>query len=236
MKKSTIIILIITALICALAAFVVLTEIKEVKIEGNEWYTSEEAENLIFPDELSRNSAYAFVNHLLGRKQDIPFVEDYKITFVSPTSVEVIIYEKSIVGYVSYWDSFMYFDKDGIIVDSSSERLSGIPEITGLEFGSIVLYRELPVAEPKIFDDILNLTQLLTTYEIKSDRIDYSDKREATLYLGDIDVELGTSSDMDGKISELRDILPVLEGKKGTLYLDSYDSNSSNPAYTFRPE
>lgn len=236
MKKSTIIILVIVALLCGLAAFLIFTNIKDVKVTGNAWYTEDEVIELVFPDELSRNSAYAFANNLLDKKRDIPFVEDYELIFDSPSSVEIIIYEKSIVGFVNYMDNYLYFDKDGIVVDSSIEKLSGIPEITGLEYGSIILYRKLPVADEKVFDDILNLTQLLTTYDIKAERINYSGLRESTLYLGGIVVELGTSAEMNEKIAELHDMLPKLDGMKGTLYLDSYDSKASNPAYTFRPE
>ena len=236
MKKSTIIILVILALLGGLAAFVLFTDVKDIKVTGNAWYTEDEVRDLVFPDELSKKTVYVFFNNLFGQKKDIPFVEDYKIIFESPTSVEVIVYEKSIVGYVTYLYNYMYFDKDGIIVDSSIEKLSGIPEITGLEFGSIILYKKLPVADPKVFDDILNLTQLLTTYDIKAERINYFGMRESTLYLGDITVELGTSAEMNDKIAELHDMLPELSGMKGTLYLDTYDSKASNPAYTFRPE
>uniref|UniRef100_UPI000AF596BE hypothetical protein n=1 Tax=Clostridium sp. NkU-1 TaxID=1095009 RepID=UPI000AF596BE len=75
------------------------------------------------------------------KHEQIPFVEDYKIVFQSPVKVEVIVYEKSVVGYVSYMGSYMYFDKDGIIVESSSGKLDGVPWITGLRFGHIALHQ-----------------------------------------------------------------------------------------------
>lgn len=55
------------------------------------------------------------------------------------------MFEKSVVGYVSNMSSYMYFDKDGIIVESSSEQLPGVPWITGLEYGKILLYEPLEV-------------------------------------------------------------------------------------------
>ena len=39
----------------------------------------------------------------------------------------------------------------------------------------------------------------------------------------DLEVALGDSKDISGKISELSDMMPELEGKKGILYLDTYD-------------
>ena len=239
--KKIIIIAVLTILVI-LAAFAFTVKIKTVTVTGNEWYTAEEIESMIFDkDRFSRNTVYQFVRQLFGKKDPIPFVEDYKLIFNSFTDVEVIVYEKSIVAYVKYMGNYMYFDKDGIVVDSSTEPLDGIPEITGLKFGNIVLYKKLPVEDPKVFDDILNLTQALHTYGIRCSRINYSDLREATLYLGDIVVELGTDSDMVEKVSELRDILPELrtrmeaEGiRSGTLYLDSYDSTSANTLYSFK--
>ena len=38
---------------------------------------------------------------------------------------------------------------------------------------------------------------------------------------------------MNGKISELHDMLPELEGMSGTLYLDTYDENNSGMWYSF---
>ena len=58
----------------------------------------------------------------------------------------------------------MYFDRDGIIVESSGEKLEGVPWITGLDFGQIVLYKPLPVEDPDVFQEILNLTQQLSLY------------------------------------------------------------------------
>ena len=99
---------------------------------------------------------------LPGRHKSIPFVQDYKLVFRSPSDVEVIVYEKSVVGYVSYMNSRMYFDKDGIIVESTSETLPGVPKIAGLSFGHIVLHQPLPVEDISVFNEILNLTQVLS--------------------------------------------------------------------------
>ena len=61
------------------------------------------------------------------------------------------MYTKRAWWAVSYMSSYMYFDKDGIIVESSSQKLPGIPWITGLKFGHIVLYQKLPVESERGF-------------------------------------------------------------------------------------
>ncbi len=51
--------------------------------------------------------------------------------------------------------------------------------------------------------------------------------------MGDMMVELGDSEDLDGKVTELHDIMPELSGLSGTLYLDTYDETNS-ARHTFK--
>ena len=221
-----------------LGAILFLTvRIQNITVTGSERYTAEEVEELLFPGSWGKNAAVAYLNYRLKPHRQIPFVEDYRIVFHSPLDVEVIIYEKSIVGYVSYMSSYMYFDRDGIIVESSGEKLEGVPWITGLDFGQIVLYKPLPVEARDIFQEILNLTQQLSLYEIPVDRISYDSQGQATLYIRQMEVTLGDNRDIDGKISTLNDILtdqPQLMDMEGVLELENYTESNSHAGITFR--
>ena len=131
----------------------------------------------------------------------------------------------------------MYFDREGIIVESSADCLPGIPQITGLEFGRIILYRPLPVKNPKIFEEILNLTQQLSVYNIQVDRIRFSISGQPSFTIGQMEVTLGDEGDVDGKLSLLNDILrdhPELKEKKGTLELDGYSDTGNDGAISFK--
>ncbi len=227
------ILMIVACILLTAGILFVSVSVTEIKVTGNRTYTEEEIENLVFPTRISRNSMVCLVSQMLGKKRSIPFVQDYKISFTGPSSVEVIVYEKSMVGYVTYMSSHMYFDKDGIIVESAGQRLPGIPEITGLRFGQIVLYRELPVENSKIFSMILNLTQTLSTYGIPADLIRYDGDLNATLVIGNVNVLLGGSNDMNGKLSELSNILPQIKDLSGTLDLSDFDPTVTNRMYSF---
>lgn len=213
--------------------FLSFAKIDTVQVSGNERYTAEQIETLVFDTKLSRNSVYCYLNHRFRPHKTIPFVEDYEIVFRSLNRVEIIVYEKSVVGYVSYMNSNMYFDKDGIIVESTSGHLPGIPQVTGLKFGHIVLHQPLPVQDAGIFNEILNLTQMLAVNEIQVSEIHFDKDRNATLSIGELRVELGSNSQMNGKLSELSDILADYPSLAGTLYLDTYDESNSNPMYRF---
>lgn len=225
------------SLLClALIATILLVglNITTVRVTGNHMYTAEQLEEIIFPDHFSRNSTVCALRELMGKKKSIPFVQDYKLAFTGPTSVELIVYEKSIVGYVSYMSSKMYFDKDGIIVESSGRKLDGIPEITGLHFGQIVLYQKLPVENDRIFSMILNLTQALSSYGIAADVIRYDSSLNASMTAGDVTILLGSDSEMNGKLSELSNILPEIRDLSGTLDLSDFDPTVTNRMYSFK--
>lgn len=224
---------VILGILIILLVLILSVRIRDVEVRGNKRYTKEQIESLLFDGKWSRNSALCYYRNRFKAHKSIPFIEEYKINFKSPTKVEVVVFEKSVVGCVSYMSSYMYFDKDGIIVESSSEQLPGVPVITGLEFGHIILHQPLPVADQDIFGEILNLTQVLNVSGIQVDRINYNSYGEAELVMGDITVELGNSDDLDGKIAELHDIMPELSGLSGTLYLDTYDAANSSPVYRF---
>lgn len=228
------ILLVVISVLLILGIFGASFQVRSVKVTGNRTYTAEEIEELVFPTRLSRNPVAAMLSQSFGKKQKIPFVEDYRITLFGPSEAEIIVYEKSMVGYISYMSSLMYFDKDGIVVESARQKLPGIPEVTGLHFGQIVLYKPLPVDNQRIFSMILNLTQTLSTYNIPAERIRYDRDLNATLTMGETQILLGGPQEMNGKIAELSNIYPKIQGAPGTLDLSDYDPTVANRMYSFR--
>ena len=230
LKKWTI--LAIVLLIAATLAGVRLTDIT---VKGNTRYSKEELEEMIFPTYPDKNTLYCFLKDKLRPHKELPFIEDYDIQLTGPFSADLIIYEKSIIGYVRYMSSNMYFDREGIVVESSSQMIEDVPEITGLSFGHIVLNRELPIADNALFNEIMNITQQLNYYGIGASRIDFDSLGNVTVSVkgGDIEVKMGSTADIDSKISVLNDMLPKLEGLKGTLHIENYSDADEGGIYTF---
>lgn len=233
-KKIIILIATIFLIICGIAGVFAMQRISEknIIIEGNEKYTKEEMISFIFRSDWDRNPFVLYYKTKFCKQKVIPFVDEYDVKITSLNSVKITIYEKKIIGYVNYMGSNMYFDKDGTIVESSTEVIEGIPKITGLNFDSIILYEILPVGSDKVFRLILDTTQILQKYRIAVDKIYISDNKEVTLYIEQIKVELGTGEDMNDKIRSLNDMLPNLQGLSGTLDIKKYNTN--NDGYTFK--
>ncbi len=213
--------------------------VSDVTVLGNDTYTAEEAEALVFSDYWDRNTVLILFNNITRRKKELPFVEDYKIVLKSPYSCELRFYEKKPIGCIRYMSNYMYFDKDGIMIESSPKRMEGIPVVEGLNFGYVVLGRELPLDNRILLNSIMSVTQQLALYEIPCGSIKYNENNNtvtAILDDGDIEVYLGSDEGLAAKISVLHDMLPEIRerGLKGTLDLSTYNDNAKGSMSSFK--
>ncbi len=213
--------------------------VTNVEVQGNDTYTAEEAENLVFSDYWDRNTVLILFNNLTGRKKTLPFVADYKIVLKSPYSCELRFYEKAPIGCIRYMSNYMYFDKDGIMIESSPKKMEGIPVVEGLNFGYVVLGRELPLDNRMLLNSIMSVTQQLALYEIPCGSIKYNENNNtitAVLDNGDIEVYLGSDEGLAAKISVLHDMLPEIRqrGLKGTLDLSTYNDKAKGSMSSFK--
>ncbi len=207
-------------------------KIKKITFEGNNRLSEEELKEQIF-SEGETNPLLFWLKSKFSEKPSIPFVEDYDIEMKSLTSFKITVYEKSIVGYIEYMNSNMYFDKDGIVVENSGSLFEDVPLITGIKFDSIVLHSKIPTGDDRLFNLILDITQLVKKYEIDTHRIHISESMEITLYIEKFRISLGYS-DLGEKISTLSDILPNMQDVAGELNMREY--NKSDTGYTFKKD
>lgn len=235
-KIKKIIIIILLFLVFATTLFIVAASQKiskdKIEIEGCQYYTDEEMKDFIFTTKWDRNPFVLYFKTKYKKQKTIPFVDEYSVKITSLHSAKVTVYEKKIIGYVVYKGLNMYFDKDGTVVESSSEVIENVPKVTGLDFDSIILSEKLPVKDDEVFHMILDTTQSLQKYKINVSKLYISEEKEITLFINDIVVDLGKNDNLNDKIRSLNDMLPSLDGLKGTLNLKVYNEN--NTGYTFK--
>lgn len=205
-------------------------EVKNITVEGNLHYTDEEITDMILKDRLSYNSLYLSLLYRNREITDIPFIQTMSVKVLSPDTIQIMVYEKTVAGYVEYMGRYLYFDRDGIVVESSETRTQGVPQVTGIAFDHVVLYEPLPVEDDTIFQEILSITQMLSKYEISTDKIYFNEASEITLYFGEVRVRLGTDN-LEEKIMQLQYILPRLEGKSGVLRMENYTEERENISF-----
>ncbi|MDE7248181.1 MAG: cell division protein FtsQ/DivIB [Lachnospiraceae bacterium] len=209
-------------------------KVTTVYVDGSVHYTNEEITDMVMGGRFGDNSLYLSLKYQDKGVENIPFVETMDVSIEAKDTIRITVYEKALAGYVRYLGRYVYFDKDGIVVETSEEETAGIPQVTGLTFDYVILHEPLPVDKPELFDEILNITQQLTKYSLTADKIYFDSTYEVTLYFGDAKVLLGENVDIDEKIMKLQHILPNLLGKSGTLDMRAYSEDTKS--YSFEQD
>jgi len=230
--KLLILLSMVAIMLGAFYYFLTTYTVKNVYVEGNVHYTKEEIEDMVMEGPLATNSVYLSLKYKNKTITDIPFIASMNVEVVSPDTIRIKVYEKALAGYVENLERYMYFDKDGTVVEISSVKTAGIPQITGLTFDYIVLNEKLPVDDEAIFYKILSVTKTLTKYKLSADRIHFDSKKNMTLFFEDVKVAFGSDELLDEKIMLLQTLLPELVGQSGTLNLQNYDENTASIPFT----
>lgn len=219
---------IIVVLLVGFFIFLRSFEVTTVKVDGNLHYTDEQICDIVIAEKTWRNSIFLWLKYRNKSITDIPFVERMDVKVENRNTICVNVYEKALAGYVSYLGTYMYFDKDGIIVENATVLTPSVPEVTGLKFNHIILHEPLPVENSGIFQKILNMTNLLNKHNIIATKIHFDASEEMTLHFNNVRVILGDETEIDEKIMRLAAILPSLEGKSGILHMETYSENAKD--------
>lgn len=226
---SMIICMVILIIICS--AILIVREkytVSRVDVSGNDHYSVQEIKDLVMTGPYGNNSVYLYFKYHDKSIDNIPFIEKMDVQIVSPTHIRIDVYEKALAGYIEYLGHYIFFDREGIAVESSLEKVEGIPFVTGLDFDHVVLHEKLPAKNEAIFAQILSITQLLTKYSIPTDKIYFDNNESVTLYYGNVRIYIGTLDFIDEKINELSLLLPKLNGYSGVLHMENYKGEGGN--------
>lgn len=227
-KKLIVVLAVLAVLFILGLSFAGVFRVRQVTVTGNAYYTKEEVVDLLLDEGSLQNTLLVYLRYKYQEHPEIPFIDDFEVTMDSWQSLKIRVYEKNMVGYVRYLGQDVYFDKDGIVVESSTQELEGIPQISGVTFDSLAIHQPLSVEDPTIFDTILSITKLLTKYDLDPDEIRFGAGGELFLQLGDVKVALGTGENLDEKISRLKQLEEDLKDKSGTLHMENYTDETTH--------
>lgn len=233
-KRGIIVFLIIVVLLVG-GGFFIFNEFKitTINISGSDKYTYEELYEYIFADRDDSNILLFKLTNSRNEMPEIPFIAKVDIDVSDFNTLDITVYEKTIVGYVAYKGTNMYFDKDGIIVECSTQVLTDVPQVSGLQYDSIVMYEKLNVPDENVFQTLLDVTQYLDKYSITVDSINVGTDNSIDVIMGDVTVKLGQNDyNMGSKIYELSCMLEELEGHKGTLHMEEFVDGTEYITFT----
>ncbi|MBR5127800.1 MAG: cell division protein FtsQ [Roseburia sp.] len=234
-RKIQLYIFLTVTLLIALAAFIVVEvfTVEHVVVEGNEWYSSKQIEDMVLNDEYSWNSLYVTMKYRFIDIGEVPFVDEMEVSLDNPHTLRIKVYEKGILGYlyIPVLGQNAYFDKDGFVVETSANIIPGVPKVTGINCNEVFLYEKLSLEDESILRLLLNLTLTLEKYEVEPDEIAFAENGDAIVYYGDIRVIVGDEENLSQKIINLSAILKELSNMEisaGTLHLENWNEESAD--------
>lgn len=230
-KRVLIPLAIILVLLIGGTIYVGTFRLEEVQVEGCVMSSEETVRETVKNEAPLGNVLLLYLKNQFSKIRDIPFVAKLDVEFVDKNTLKVTVYEKQVAGCIEYMNRFVYFDRDGIALESTTERKAGVPCIDGLDIPNWVLNEVLPMEDSERFSLILNITQLIEKYELDIDRIMFTREGNIVLRYEKIDVELGNGENLTPQLMNLKSILKGLEGKKGVLYMKEFNSDSSTASF-----
>lgn len=206
---------------------VILTQckIENIIVNGNVTYTNDEVEAAVRKNCID-NTVFYTVYAFFGKNAYLPFVEEIDVTFLGKNTILVEVEEKIRAGMIEEMSEYFYFDKDGVLLETSSVRIKDVPIVTGLQMKECVLNKKIEPQEENVFPLILKMTQLIIKYDIPVSEIQFITTSDINLKCNSIQVMLGDMTEIDAKMAELPAVLNSLYGRQGELNMKHFSENN----------
>ena len=225
--------IVLLALAAAVIVFLTCFKLENVEIRPGSHYTEEEIRQKLFT---KKTDAYTVLFVFRINKLDVPkltFVEKVDVEMTDRNSVIIEVHDKAITGCIEHMGSFVYFDREGIAVDSSSSRLEGIPLVKGVEFGGYTQGKPVDLGRPGLFDTLLEIIMLLGKNKLTADDICFGVRDDVTMHIGGHEIQLGVCENYDLKVNNINPALAALP--EGTYVIDLRNYTENNREIDVRP-
>ena len=218
--------LIAVLLLAGVIFFFTYYQVDEVQVMGSSHYSEKQFKKMVLRGPMASNSVLAPLIYTKKNTKDVPFVEGYTVTRLNRHTICVSVKEKDIVGCIPYLDSYIYFDRNGTFIESSTERNEKIPFFDGIKVKHVIYNEELPIKDKMVMNTAVALSTIFQKNDKIPDHIEFSDDGQISLLYGDITVKLGKDEYLEDKMTRVLAILPLISDKKGILHAENVNDNS----------
>ena len=218
--------LIAVLLLAGVIFFFTYYQVDEVQVMGSSHYSEKQIKKMVLRGPMASNSILAPIIYTKKNTKDVPFVEGYTVTRLNRHTICVSVKEKDIVGCIPYLDSYIYFDRNGTFIESSTERNEKIPFFDGIKVKHVIYNEELPIKDKMVMNTAVALSTIFQKNDKIPDHIEFSDDGQISLLYGDITVKLGKDEYLEDKMTRVLAILPLISDKKGILHAENVNDNS----------
>ena len=179
-------------------------------------FTKEEVQAYLDANDIN-NSFTLWFRDLIGKEKEIDLFEDYDVSFESITRLKIEAHEKQFRGYIKNDKQFYCFDEDGKLLKIAQEKVKYKPKVIGLTITNANLYKKIKVSNPKQFNAVLQVANGVSDYDFVVKKILVDKNCEVSIIIRKVRVDLGTTTNLKKKLSDLNDMSNNLKKYKGTL-------------------
>ena len=148
-------------LLAGIIFFFTYYQVDEVQVMGSNHYSEKQIRKMVLRGPLASNSVLAPLLYTKQNTKDVPFIEGYTVTRLNRHTICVSVKEKDIVGCIPYLDSYIYFDRNGIFVEGSTERNEKIPFFDGIKVKKVIQNEKLPIKDETVMNTAVALSTIL---------------------------------------------------------------------------
>ncbi len=196
------------------------TDIKIVYIGDHNRYTEQQIKEYVFDEWFEQYSILLRIYYKFKKIQPLTYTEKITISFDDDGLIVVKAYEKTPIGCLLVMNNYLYFDGDGMLIDTASENREKLPVIEGLEYTSLALGKVFETKKTELFPVIMNLVNQLQKYEVEANRIKFDSDNNVNLWCDGNHIILGIRNAYDVQINMLSGILKEIQGSETKYLLD----------------
>lgn len=209
--------------------------IKKIEVEGNNIVAKE---NIISLSELKTGeNIFKFNgNSIIQKIKENKYVEDIKVKRILPGTVKIIIQEREIKYQIGLINSFVYIDKNGYILETSTIKKQ-VPSIVGFVIteNDLINKQRLETNDLESLSKINKILEGAKTINIddKITEINIENEENYILVLESKNkkIHIGDSVNLVNKMLYIQKILEKEEGNSGTIFVNGDFSSGFKPFF-----
>ena len=178
-KRHLLLLLVALVVIIGLGIYFLLTDfsIQKVEIKGNDTYTNTEILDAMKEDGYVNNTLLMIAQNQIFGQTYLPFIDKISMSYDDSHILKVRVKEKLRAGVFQYMNQYVYFNENGIAMESRNTLFNGVPVVTGVKFNEMklkkkILENKVPVKE-SYFNTIVSITKKIATYKLTVSEIHF---------------------------------------------------------------
>lgn len=213
-------------LLCGSIFFFVYYRVEEVMVMNSNYLSESEIREMVLKGPFAGNSVLAPIFCSVDDMKEEAFINGITVKALDRNTLCIVVNEETPVGCVPFLDGYVYFDKEGIFIDSSVERDEKIPYYKELNVSKVIKGEKIPIKGKTVLNSAVIFSRIFQKNEIVPDYIVVDSAASIVLYYGNITVMLGKEQYLEDKMASVLAILPNIEADKAIVHAENVTENA----------